>query len=59
MTPITDRWALTSAPVSCYAVTANSTPEEAQACIDFLGLLYTDSKLADLYLWYWWGFQLC
>ena len=50
MTPITDRWAhSTSALGSCYAVTANSTPEEAQACIDFLGLLYTDSKLADLY----------
>lgn len=50
MTPITDRWAhSTSALGSCYAVTANCTPEEAQACIDFLGLLYTDSKLADLY----------
>lgn len=50
MTPITDRWAhSTSALGSCYAVTANSTPEEAQACVDFLGLLYTDSKLADLY----------
>lgn len=50
MTPITDRWAhSTSALGSCYCVTANSTPEEAQACIDFLGLLYTDSKLADMY----------
>ena len=50
MTPITDRWAhSTSALGSCYTVTANSTPEEAQACVDFLGLLYTDSKLADLY----------
>ena len=48
--PITDRWAhSTSALGSCYAVTANSTPEEAQACIDFMGLLYTDSYLADLY----------
>ena len=47
---ITDRWAhSTSALGSCYTVTANSTPEEAQACVDFLGLLYTDSKLADLY----------
>lgn len=50
MVPITDRWAhSTSALGSCYAVTANCTEEEAQACIDFLGLLYTDSHLADLY----------
>lgn len=50
MVPITDRWAhSTSALGSCYAVTANSTPEQAQACIDFMGLLYTDSKLADIY----------
>lgn len=34
---------------SCFAVTANSTEEEAKACIDFLGLLYTDTTLADLY----------
>ncbi|MBQ0000827.1 MAG: ABC transporter substrate-binding protein [Clostridiales bacterium] len=50
MVPATDRWAhSTSALGSCYCVTATSTPEEAQACIDFMGLLYTDSKLADLY----------
>ena len=50
MTPITDRWAhSTSALGSCYCVTANSTPEQAQACIDFMGLLYTVSHLADLY----------
>ena len=50
MAPATDRWAhSTSALGSCYCVTANSTPEQAQACVDFLGLLYTDSKLADLY----------
>ncbi|MCM1124894.1 MAG: ABC transporter substrate-binding protein [Lachnospiraceae bacterium] len=50
MTPATNRWAhSTSALGSCYCVTANSTPEQAQACIDFMGLLYTDSKLADLY----------
>lgn len=47
---ITDRWAhSTSALGSCYCVTANSTEEEAQAAIDFLGLMFTDSKLADLY----------
>ena len=50
MVPATDRYAhSTSALGSCYCVTANSTPEQAQACIDFMGLLYTDSKLADLY----------
>ena len=50
MVPATDRWAhSTSALGSCYCVTANSTEEQAKACIDFMGLLYTDSKLADLY----------
>ena len=50
MTPGTQRWAhSTSALGSCYAITANSTAEQAQACIDFMGLLYTDSHLADLY----------
>ena len=50
MAPATNRWAhSTSALGSCYCVTANSTPEQAKACVDFLGLMYTDSKLADLY----------
>ena len=50
MQPATGRWAhSTSALGSCYAVTSNSTPEQAQACVDFMGLLYTDSKLADMY----------
>ena len=34
---------------SCFAITANSTEEQAKACIDFLGLLFTDTTLADLY----------
>ncbi len=34
---------------SCFAVSSASTPEQAQACVDFLGLMYTDSKLADLF----------
>ncbi|MCR4933069.1 MAG: ABC transporter substrate-binding protein [Lachnospiraceae bacterium] len=38
-----------SALGSCFAITANSTEEQAKACIDFLGLLYTDKALADLY----------
>lgn len=50
MQPATNRYAhSTSALGSCYCITANSTPEQAQAAIDFMGLLYTDSKLADLY----------
>ena len=50
MQPATDRYAhSTSALGSCYAITANSTEEEAKAAIDFLGLLYTDSTLADIY----------
>ncbi len=50
LTTATDRWAhSTSALGSCYCVTANSSDAEAKACIDFMGLLYTDSKLADIY----------
>ncbi len=50
MQPATNRYAhSTSALGSCYCVTANSTEAEAKAAIDFMGLLYTDSKLADLY----------
>ena len=50
MQPITERWAhSTSALGSCYCVTATSSEAEAKACIDFMGLLYTDSKLADIY----------
>ncbi len=50
MQPATERWAhSTSALGSCFCITANSTPDQAKACIDFLGLLYNDSKLADIY----------
>ena len=50
MQSATSRWAhSTSALGSCYCVTANSTEEQAKACVDFLGLLYTDSTLADMY----------
>jgi putative aldouronate transport system substrate-binding protein len=50
MAPATNRWAhSTSALGSCYCVTKNSTEEQAKACIDFMGLLYTDKYLADLY----------
>ena len=47
MQPATERYAhSTSALGSCYCITANSTEEQAKAAIDFMGLLYTDSKLA-------------
>ena len=50
MQPATERYAhSTSALGSCYCITANSTEEQAKAAIDFLGLLYTDSTLADIY----------
>ena len=50
MQPIAPRFAhSTSALGSCYCITANSTEAEAKAAIDFLGLLYTDAKLADMY----------
>ena len=50
MQTATNRYAhSTSALGSCYCVTANSTAEQAKACIDFMGLLYTDSTLADMY----------
>ena len=48
--PITDRWINSNTTLaSCYCVSSSSTREQAKACIDFLGLLYTDNYLADLY----------
>ena len=38
-----------SALGSCYCVSASSSEEQARAAVDFMGLLYTDSTLADLY----------
>ena len=34
---------------SCYTITANCTEEEAKAAIEWLGYLYTDSEIADIY----------
>jgi putative aldouronate transport system substrate-binding protein len=39
----------TSALGSCYCIAASCTPEQAEAAIDFLGLLYSDRTLADMY----------
>ena len=49
MVPATNNYAhSTSALGSCYAVTTMDETK-IKACIDFMGLLYTDSKLADMY----------
>lgn len=49
MQPATSRYAhSTSALGSCYAITTDDAAK-AKAAVDFLGLLYTDSYLADLY----------
>ena len=49
--PLTQRYVHSTSNLgSCYCITKNGTSEEqAKACIDFLGLLFTDSKLADMY----------
>ena len=50
MAHVTKNWAHSTTTLgSCFCVTSNSTAEQAKACVDFLGLLYTDNKLADLY----------
>ncbi len=50
MQPATKRYShSTSALGSCYCISASSTEEQAKACVDFMGLLYTDKTLADLY----------
>ncbi len=48
--PITEKWiASNTALGSCYAISVACTQQQAQACVDFLELLYTDKVLADLY----------
>ena len=50
MQPASNRYMHTDSMLgSCFCISATCTPEEAQACVDFLGLLFTDSKLADIY----------
>ncbi|MBO4808022.1 MAG: ABC transporter substrate-binding protein [Lachnospiraceae bacterium] len=34
---------------SCYAIAGTASDEAAKAAIEFMGLLYTDKKLADMY----------
>lgn len=50
MTPMTNRYAhSTSALGSVWAISAKADDAKTKACIDFMGLLYTDSKLADIF----------
>lgn len=48
--PVTERYLHTDSMLgSCYCISSNCIEEEANACIKFMGLLYTDKYLADLY----------
>ena len=50
MQPASERYMHTDSMLgSCYCVAASCSPEKAQACVDFMGLLFTDQKLADIY----------
>lgn len=50
MVPITGKYAHSTTTLgSCWAIAANSTEAEAKGCIEFLGLVYTDKVLADLF----------
>ena len=39
----------TSTLGSCFGISSASTEEQAKACVDFMGLMYTDSELAKLF----------
>lgn len=50
MQQATERYAhSTSALGSCYCIPSTTTQDKAKAAIEFLGMLYTDSTLADIY----------
>ena len=50
MVQVTDNWSHSNSALgSCFAIASTCTEEQAKACIEFLGLLYTDKTLADLY----------
>ncbi len=50
MVHLTDNWISSNTSLgSAYAISATVSEETAQACIDFLGLLYTDNTLADIF----------
>ncbi len=50
MQPATERYAHSNSALgSCYCISANCDEAKTKACIDFMGLLYTDATLADMY----------
>ena len=50
MAHITSNWVNSNTNLgSCYAISAKSNDKQVDAAIKFLGLLYTDKTLADLY----------
>ena len=47
---VTENWGRSTTTLgSCYAVSASVSEEVAKACVEFLGYLYTDKVVADLY----------
>lgn len=50
MVKITDNWVHSNSSLgSCYAVSSTCSDEEIDACLKFLGILFTDKYVADLY----------
>lgn len=50
MVKITENWKQSNTTLgSCYAISATASEAEATAALKFLGLLYTDTSLSDLY----------
>lgn len=50
MVKITDNWLTSNGTLgSCYCVSSKCSEAEADACLKFLSLLYTDQTLANLY----------
>lgn len=50
MAKVTDNWLQSNGTLgSTYCVSATCTEAEVDACLKFISLLYTDTKLADLY----------
>ena len=47
---VTENWGRSTTTLgSCYAVSASVSEEVAKACVEFLGYLFTDKAVADLY----------
>ena len=47
---VTENWGRSTTTLgSCFAVSATASEEVAKACVEFLGYLFTDKTVADLY----------